>query len=256
MIVAAGWVGFATMDYKLTVPCVVRPQESRHVTAPFSAVLNAAGVVQGDPVKRGDILCQFDQRELEQRRAELNAELNVYEHEKDQAMAEDDPVRFQLAHANQKLSSARLGTLNMRIEQCTVRAPIDGLIVRGDLRKRIGSVFALGDPLFEIAPPHSLIVELAVPEADADDLAVDLTGTFAPRARPERSQPFRITRIHPRTETREQGNVCIVEAAADLSEEWILPGMEGVARINVGRRRVWWVGIHRIVDYLRLKLWL
>lgn len=256
LITATAWIAFGTVDYDLTVPCVIKPKESRHITAPFDAVLAGTNVFQGDLVKQGDVLCRFDKSDLEQSWTELNAELNIYEREKDQSMAEDDPVGFQLASANQKLSLARLNIIETRIKRCTVRSPIDGVLVTGDLRKRIGSVVEMGDPLFEIAPPHGLIVELAVPESDAEDLAVGLTGTFAPSARPEQTRSLRVLRILPRTEIRERGNACIVEAATNLEEGWLRPGMEGVARIHVGRRPVWWVGIHRIVDYLRLKLWL
>ncbi len=256
LVAAVSWITFGKVDYDLAVPCVIMPKETRHITAPFDAMLAGASVLQGDLVKRGDVLCLFDQRDLRQSWMELSAELNVHELEKDLAMAEDDPVNFQLASASQKLSQARLAIIETKIERCTLRAPIDGVVVSGNLRKRIGSVVALGDPLFEIAPPDSLVVELAVPESDADDLAVDLTGTFAPSARPELARSLRISRIRPQTEIRERGNACVVEATADLSERWIHPGMEGVARIHVGRRAVWWVGIHRIVDYVRLKLWL
>ncbi|MFH1747183.1 MAG: HlyD family efflux transporter periplasmic adaptor subunit [Planctomycetota bacterium] len=252
----AGWTVFGTMDYELTVSAVVQPRQTRHITAPFDGVLGAASALEGDVVTRGDVLCQFDQREVEQQRAEMVAEINVYERKKDQALAEDDPVSFQLALASQKLARAKLDTINTRIARCTIRAPIDGIIVSGDLRKSLGGVVQLGDPLFEIAPMQAMVLELQIPEADADELALDLSGTFASHARPEHARPFCITRIHPRTEVRTQGNMCIVEASADLAGTWMRPGMEGVAQVHVGRRHVWWIGLHRFLDYLRLKFWL
>lgn len=255
-VAVAGWAAFGTKDYKLTVSAVVKPQQTRHVTAPFDGVLMSAVALEGDLVARGDLLCQLDQQDVEHQGAETVAEINVFERKKDQALAEDDPVGFQLALASQKLARARLDTINTRMARCTIRAPIDGMIVAGDLRKNLGSIVQLGDPLFEIAPLHAMVLELQVPEADADELALNLSGTFASHARPEHSLPFRITRVHPRTEVRAQGNMCIVEASADLADTWMRPGMEGVAQVHVGRRRVWWIGLHRILDYLRLNLWL
>ncbi len=252
----AGWAGFGSMDYRLTVSAVVKPQQTRHVTAPFDGVLSAAAALEGDLVARGDVLCQLDQKDVEHQGAETVAQINVFERKKDQALAEDDPVGFQLALASQKLARAKLDTINTRIARCTIRTPIDGMIVAGDLRKSLGSVVQLGDPLFEIAPLRAMVLELQVPEADADELALNLSGAFASHARPEHSLPFRITRVHPRTEVRARGNMCIVEASADLAETWMRPGMEGVAQVHVGRRRVWWIGLHRILDYLRLNFWL
>ncbi len=256
LMATSAWVAFGEADYSLTVPCLIKPKESRHITAPFDGMLVETNVFQGDVIKRGDVLCRFDHRDLRQSRTELSAESNIYEREKDHALANEDTVRYQLASANQKLTQARLKIIDTRIARCTVRSPIDGVVIAGDLRTRIGSVLALGDPLFEIAPPHSLIVELAVPESDADDVALNLAGTFAPIARPQQVRNLRVTRIHPQTEIRERGNACVVEATASLDEGWLRPGMVGVAKIHVGRRRVWWVGVHRIIDFLRIKFWL
>ncbi len=255
-LATVAWTAIGTVDYELSVPCVVRPQQTRHIAAPFEAVLVAAAVIQGDHVQRGDVLCRFNADELQQQRAELLAEIDVFERERDRAMAQDDPVNVQLALANQNLSRAKLAIVETRISRCLVTAPIDGVVVAGDLRKRIGGVLPIGEPLFEIAPLEGWMIELEVPETDTDELAPGLTGRFASHARPEQAQPLRIERIRPRTEVRELRNVCLAEASANLPHSWMRPGMEGVARIDVGRRRVWWVGAHRVLDYLRLKLWL
>jgi HlyD family secretion protein len=253
---AAGWILFGTVSYDLTVSALVKPRHARQVTAPFEGVLREANALPGDLVKRGDILCQLDQRDAEQQMAELVAEVNVFESKLDQALADDDPVSYQLALSHQKLARAKLDSVNTRIDRCIVRAPLDGVVVAGDLRNRLGGVVQLGDLLYEVAPLNAMVLELEVPEADVDDLANDLTGVFASSARPRDTRPFRITRIHPRTEPRVTGNVCVVEANADLSTARLYPGMEGVARIHVGRRRVWWIGLHRVLDYLRLHLWI
>jgi hypothetical protein len=35
----------------------------------------------------------------------------------------------------------------------------------------------------------------------------------------------------------------------------LLPGMEGVGKIDVGRRKLGWVLLHSLFDWLRLTLW-
>jgi hypothetical protein len=47
------------------------------------------------------------------------------------------------------------------------------------------------------------------------------------------------------------------EADADaLPPDWWRPGMSGVARISAGHRSLGWIISHRLVDYLRLALWI
>jgi multidrug efflux pump subunit AcrA (membrane-fusion protein) len=36
---------------------------------------------------------------------------------------------------------------------------------------------------------------------------------------------------------------------------WLRPGMEGLARVDMGQRRIWWVATHRLADMVRLWMW-
>jgi hypothetical protein len=33
------------------------------------------------------------------------------------------------------------------------------------------------------------------------------------------------------------------------------PGMEGIAKVDTGRRKLFWIWTHKFVDWLRLTLW-
>lgn len=247
---------FGSVDYDLTVPCVVAPTHVRHVAAPFDSILGDALVVEGARVQRGDLLCQLDHRDLDQQRIELFAERAVLERTVDRARADDQPVEVQLALANQRLVQAKLDIIQRRIEQCAIRAPIDGVVVAGDLRKRVGSVFVRGEELFSVAPLDQWTIALEVPDSGSADLSVGLVGYFAGYARPEQAHTFTVTRILADAQNRDGRNIYIAEADVDAPSEWLRPGMEGVAKVHLGPRRICWIALHRFVDYLRLKLWL
>lgn len=255
-VAAAMGFFFGRMDYRLTVPCEVAAAEVRHVTAPFDGVLAAQFAMEGQRVVAGEKLCLLDHRELDQQRQEIAAEWAVLERERDRAAAENRPVDGQLALARQKLLEARLASADRRIEQATVRSPIDGVLVSGDLRKSVGTVVPRGSPLFEVAPLDRWTIELYVPEADGDDVVLGQRGFFAAQARPEESCRFELSRIRPRAESRESKTVFLGEAALESPFVWLRPGMEGTAKIEVGRRAVWWVLLHRAIDYLRITLWI
>jgi hypothetical protein len=255
-VTALAWILFGSASYSLKVPCRVAPARLRHISVPFDGTISSAAGLAGDRILQGDLLCQLDARDLQQQRAEVAAKIAVLEREKDRAMAAREPASFQLALANQELARAELAINDRRIEMAGVRSPIDGVIIAGDLRKLVGSTVARGTPLFQVAPLDDWIIEIDVPEADADDLNAGLEGSFSPNARPEESRDFHVTRVRPASETRGEKNVFIGEAKGDLPFDWMRPGMEGVARVRVGQRPVWWVMFHRVIDYLRLKLWL
>jgi hypothetical protein len=55
---------------------------------------------------------------------------------------------------------------------------------------------------------------------------------------------------------RDNRNVFVAEARVAQPHGWIRPGMQGTAQIDVGRRPVWWVGTHGVIDFIRRKLWI
>lgn len=272
LIVGLVWFGFGTLEHRVSIPCTVAAAQTRHLAAPFDAALVLAAAVEGDRVQAGDVLCRFDTLDLEQQRAELAAQLAVFEHEADRARAAQNAYEATLAVANQTLVAARLAILDRRIEQATVRAPIDGLVIVGDLRPRVGEVLTRGTPLFQVAPMDGWKLELEVPERVADDFRADLTGMFALMAQPSQGQGCRITRVSPSSVTRNRLNVYLAEAEFLKSVDSELgvgaaevpsgprfplrPGMQGYAKVDLGRRPVWWLTLHRAVDYLRLHFWL
>ena len=44
--------------------------------------------------------------------------------------------------------------------------------------------------------------------------------------------------------------------AAWAHADWMKPGMAGIARIDADQRSVIWIATHKLVDFLRLKLWM
>lgn len=256
IVLVFGYAVFGAMNYKVTVACVVKPAQNRHLAAPFDGTIAMASRIAGDRVVAGELLCEFDHDDLDQQRVELQAELMVWETSKNQALAAKNPVEVQLANAQQLLVRAKLDMILRRTEQAHIRAPFDGVVVRGDLRKRIGAVAVRGEPLFEIAPLTAWTLELHVPESAAADLQAGQAGLFAGFARPNQQVAFQVDRVLESAQVVDGRNVILAEADVQAQSEWLRPGMEGVARVQIGSRRIWWVALHRAIDYLRLNFWI
>ncbi len=135
-------------------------------------------------------------------------------------------------------------------------APCDGVIVEGDLRTRIGEIVPLGEPLLRIAEAGEWKLRLHVPEYAATLIKVDEPGEVALSARPDVSLPLRVRRLDAESVAHQGRNVFIAEAHLDGPvPEWWRSGMEGVARVDVGRHPIWWVWLHRVIDGVRIQLW-
>lgn len=62
--------------------------------------------------------------------------------------------------------------------------------------------------------------------------------------------------IEPEAEVVDGENVFRVRVELDEQPAWLRAGVEGVAKIDVGRRRYAWMWTRDAVDWVRMKLWL
>lgn len=245
-----------TKAYIVSVPCEMVAAEKRHLAAPFEGAIAAAHVKPGERVEAGQLLVELETTDLVSRRDSLLAELRIAELELARAVKEKDATAAAQARSKIEIGRANLAVTKHRIAQARIRAPEDGVVLTGDLLPRVGEVVPLGEPLLEVAPEDRWSVELHVPESVAVYLAAGQTGKFTTNALPDQTQQCRLQRIDPATEVVNGNNVFTAEAElSHNSPTWIRAGMKGVARIDAGRRPVWWVWLHRSIDSVRLQLW-
>ena len=64
-----------------------------------------------------------------------------------------------------------------------------------------------------------------------------------------------LSKITPVTVAEEGRNTFRVEAQLSELGLQLRPGMEGVAKIEAGRRSIMWIWTHAVVDWLRLAAW-
>jgi hypothetical protein len=125
--------------------------------------------------------------------------------------------------------------------------------------------------LLEVGPIRDLKVELAVNERDVQQLRDGRDGNtnqplpddqrqkgnLATTSTPSEKYAFKLDRIVPMGEPKEGANTFKVYAQLDGAPDpdW-RPGMMGEARIDVGKKPLVWIWTHRLVDFVRLKLWI
>jgi len=255
-ILVMTWLVFGSMQYEVVVPASVKLADARHVSSPQDGKLSAVHFYPGDTVKAGDLLCEFDVSELILEKQSLRSELQILRIRENQALANEDPVEHQLARASKKQLEANLWLVEHRIASGEVRAPIDGTLVVGDMNDRIGDVFSKGEPMFKVAAEDGWRIELEIPESSVTNVKGGMEGYFASVARPEDTHLFRVRRVDPNAEQRQGKNVFVAEADAILDAEWIRSGMEGLAKVDAGKRAPWWVLFHDIEEWVQLHLWL
>ena len=254
--VLLAWLTLGTMQYTFTVPCVVKAADRRTVSCPRDGVLAELFVRPGDYVRTGQLLAVLDANDDFLRRDELRAEIDALSALADEALADRATGQLRIHEAGKRSLLAQLAVVEAAIERAQIRAPQPGLILEGDLRERIGARLTMGDPLFELARYDRAVVVLKVPEKLVLAASACEGAEFASMAAPDRKFELQDLVIAPASTVIDESNVFLGEAIVLTSLEGISPGMEGVAHLRAGDRRVWWVLTHRLTDWARINFWL
>lgn len=171
------------------------------------------------------------------------------------AVREGKAAEAQVAQAKSDQAAADVELLSLQLSRAGIAAPVDGVVIDGDLRQQVGGTLRQGDPLFEVAPLKDLQAKVMVPEGRIADVVVGQHGQIAVAANPSQRVGFVVQRIEPMAQVKEAQNVFPVWIELEQRPAWLMPGMEGVAKVDIDRRHYAWIWTRSAVDWLRMKLW-
>ena len=227
----------------------------RTLPAPFDGFVASAYFRAGQTVATGEVLATLDDSELLLELARWQSQVTQHEREMRLSQAQRDSAQARVAAAQVEQSRAHLQLTEQMLARTRISAPFDALITMGDLSQDLGLPVSKGQQLFELAPLDDFRVVLDVPEGDVGHVAVGQRGQLVLKAFPERRLSFQIVLVTPVAEARDGRNLFRIEASLDSASSDMRPGMEGLAKVEVERRRLIWIWTRRAQDWLRLQLW-
>ena len=244
-------------QYKVEAPFVVEAVRQQVIPAPFNGYLKSVAVEVGDHVEATTrVLAVLDTAELRLQLAATKAEKTVYLKQAAAAMRDGQTAQAQIAQSEVDRLEAQLNLLEYQVQQASIVSPLAGLVVKGDLQRQIEHPVSTGDVLFEVAPLEALRAQLSVPEADVVDLQSEQEGYLATFSYPDQKMRFVIERIDPIADIADQRNVFKVRVELSERPSWLRPGMEGVAKVHIDKRSYLWIWTHKVVNWIRMKLWI
>jgi biotin carboxyl carrier protein len=251
-----GLAVFVKADYRISARTAIEGSTQLAAVAPFEGYVRAALVRAGDLVHRGQPLAALDDRDLLLERSRWHAEIDQIDRKIQAAMAAADRSSMSVLAAQRAEAQAQFALADDKISRATLKAPVDGIVVSGDLSQQIGSPVEQGKLLFEVAPLNDYRVVLQVDDRDMVGLATGQHGVLVLSSLPQMNLPLAVTAITPVATQRDGRNVFRVEARiTGPTPPNLRPGMEGVAKVSIGERRLLWIWTHGFVDWLRLALW-
>lgn len=248
---------FLQAEYWLAADAKIEAQQQHWLTMPYDGYLETAPIKAGDQVVKGQLLAELDHRsqtlellKARGKRQQLLAEFAGLQAQQDRAgMAVLQP-KIQQVETDIRLAE-------LYIQRAKIIAPVDGLVIQGDLTQRLGDALTTGESLFVIAQSSGYRVWIQTPESRVLDLHAGQTGRLVLQSLPHQHFDFEIQRVSPMQQVVEGSNFFLAEAIlADHSDlSLIKPGMQGVAKIYIDERNQFGIWARDSYEWLQLTLW-
>jgi RND family efflux transporter MFP subunit len=242
-------------DYMITADASLEGKVQRAITASMQGYVIESRARAGDIVRQGSLIAALDDRDLRVERQKLVSQGAQQESERRQAIAEGNRARARILDAQNGQIEAQLALVDEQIARTRLIAPFDAVIVKGDLSQSLGAAVERGNVLFEVAPLDSYRVIMKVDERDITDVAVGQAGRLALTSMPNEEIELTVEKITPVSVVDQGRNYFRVEAVAKGATEKLRPGMEGVGKIQVERRKLIWIWTRKLVHWARMWVW-
>ena len=256
LLLAAVAVGYFWHSlYRVTTEAVIEGQIQRSMVAPFNGFVLEAPVRAGDTVQAGQLLARLDDRDLLLERLKWLTERQRRKLEFEKAMGERNRSEQQISTTQVEQAEAQIRLVDEQLTRASLVAPFDGLVISGDLTQSIGASLQRGQEMFQIAPLDSYRVVLDVDETQIGDIAIGQKGLLVVSSLPGEEFALAVTKITPVSKAHDGHNTFRVEGQLETAALALRPGMHGVAKIDIDRRRMVWIWTRSFLDWARLTLW-
>lgn len=243
------------MGFRVSARSVLEGEVQRAVPAPFDGFIATAPAHAGDRVTAGTVLATLDDKDLQLDRVRWQSERDRLALKLREAMAKHDPAEAGQIEAQLRQTAAQAALTAEKLQRARITAPIDGIVVSGDLSQQLGAPVETGRLLFEVAPLDRYRVIVHLDERDLRLVRPGDSGQVLLHGLSGAPLPFTVTRIAAVAQPDGGHNTFRVEAALRGAPPNLRPGMEGVGKIEVGRRSIAYVWTRGLVDWARATLW-
>lgn len=256
-------VACAALLLSLVIPITHRVSADAYIEASDRQVLVAAqdGFIlsahaqAGELVAAGDLLATLDGKDLQLAAEKWRSEQAKNQQEYAQALAIHDRSELSRLRADSQRIDAELALIEQQLSRSEVRAPFDGVLLHGDWTQSLGAPVKTGDVLFEIASAEQYRLVLEIDEHDIGYIKPDQLAQLRMAALPTSVWEAELGDILPVAVSEKGQSAFRVPATIAGDAPALRPGMEGVGKVSVGSRSMFWVYSHSLIDRVRYFAW-
>jgi len=245
----------ATGNYRVGANATLEGSVRRVLVAPFDGYVATSLHRAGEVVAAGTVLATLDDRDLRLEYFKWASQQAQYGKQYQEAVAQHDRAQSNIVLAQVQQAEAQMNLLADQLQRTQITAPFPGMVTSGDLSQALGNSVKRGQALFEVAPLNAYRVILEVDETEITSVTPGQKGSLMLSSIPGEVFPLAITHVTPVAVAREGRSFFRVEALLERTSPRLSPGMDGVAKVEVGNRKLIWIFTHKMLDWLRLTFW-
>ncbi|MBX2837627.1 MAG: efflux RND transporter periplasmic adaptor subunit [Gammaproteobacteria bacterium] len=234
---------------------VIEAADQQVIVAPIGGHIASSHARAGDSVSQGQLLATLDthdlQLEVDKWMSEQAKNTSAYS----QALASHDRTELSRLRADADRIEAELNLVQQNLTRSEIRAPMSGVLLSGDLSQSLGAPVTTGDVLFEVGSSNRHRVVIKIDEQDVGFVKPEQFARVRMASVPHRLWQAKVDTVQPVAVAEKGASYFRLPATFDTAVSELRPGMEGVAKIEVGRRALIWVATHRPLSRLRYWLW-
>lgn len=242
-------------DFEVSAEAAVEGLVQRNAVAPFAGYIADAAVRAGDRVAKDQIIATLDDRDLRLEELKWQSEEAQLQRQRRRALAGLDRAEAALLSAQIRQAQAQIRLAAEKRRRTVIRAPLDGVVLTGDLSQKLGAPVEQGETLFVIAPLDRFRVIAQVAEGDLRHVREGQPGRLRLSGIADREFPVEVRKVTSVAGVVDGQNTFRVEASIGDTGNLVRPGMEGVAKIAVDERPLIWIWTRGLVEWLRYFVW-
>jgi len=269
---------FWPANFELTAKGKLQPAVRREVFAPQDGEVRAVMVKHGEDVKKGQVLAQMYNSDLEVKIAATRGQLegnssqlsSLRSRLEDHTLDKGEKARLQGEIAQllkeQQSNQLQLQLLEKKKKQLTITSPVDGQVTSWDVQNvLLGRSVQVGQQLMTVVEPEGAWeLELRMPEdrmgfinqARADLKTDALPVTYITATDPGSEHEGTVSEVHRSAEVRgEEGNTVLIRVA--INKEDVpdrRPGATVTAQVYCGRTSIGYAWFHDLVTFVQSKI--
>ncbi|MFH0781411.1 MAG: HlyD family efflux transporter periplasmic adaptor subunit [Pseudomonadota bacterium] len=236
--------------------CELIPATRHPAYAPISGIIDRALLQDGARVEAKDGVISYQRQEIlfnmaeaVRSRQEIEAELDLQRQRSFASPQELGQVKL--------LEARRLRTLVAEekqqwiLDHTEISAGLDGVLRINEPETFTGRAVNIGEKLFEVIDPSSLLLKILVPESEGTIIPqLQENLSFFLHTRPEQRLKARIVSVAPQPLPTDEGRICYLLKAEPEQRPDLINGLRGMARLQgnkvmlinyLGRNLIlWW----------------